>query len=535
MAMTPYKSLLSKVIQWTSLGGLLVAFLLLAPTLVYSQNDQLKRDTQRCVRGVYLLAPYLREQLLAGSVPVVPPPESGAFYCLFDARGQPISLSSNDIPACMASLTTAERCTGDGHIHIKEALLGADNQLLGTLTAVHRPAPLAVSLLKQLVGPFTFLLLFLIGNGVLTIWVFYRLVLTPIAQLIHADRRGLAGREAEVLVPSAAIPADELGHIMRSRNTLLKRMREYQQLIQEKNAVLEAQRAELMRWSRELEERISLKKQELREAQGQLVQNEKLASLGQLAAGIAHEINNPLATIAGYAEDLREQAADEQLASLEGFEDYPHGLQVIEDQVYRCKKIVQNLLNFARKSNLSIELVDVAELAVQTIPLVEHRRAETGCQIASNIDSVPAIATCGDSLQQVLVNLLQNAIDAAGKGGKVSIDVHLVQGEVEIEVRDNGPGIPEAIHAKIFDPFFTTKAVGTGTGLGLSICYGIVTDLKGQLSFDTVEGQGTTFCLRLPDYHRPRAPEPVEAEPHETTISFKQLRLSKSLPRSLQH
>ncbi len=528
-AMSPYKSLLSKVILWTSCGGVLIAFLLLGPTLVYAQRDQLRQDTERCFRGVYLVAPYVRDQLAAGQTPQLPPSEPGAgvHYALFDGSGQLVRFSGGERPDCLRDLRAAERCADQGHIHIKESLRAADQRLLGTLMAFHRPAPLLVSVAKGLIGPFTFILLFLIGNGMLTIWVFYRLVLTPIAQLIHADRRGLAGRGAEVLVPDSAIPQNELGHIMRSRNTLLRRMREYQQLIQEKNAVLEAQRAELMRWSRELEERISLKKRELREAQRQLVQNEKLASVGQLAAGIAHEINNPLATIAGYAEDLREQAEGE-LKEVAGCEDLPHGLQVIEDQVYRCKKIVQNLLNFARKSTLRIEEVDVGELVVQTVPLVEIRRSEKGCSISSEVEEVPTIATCADSLQQVLVNLLQNAIDAAGEGGEVTISARGVEGEVELEVRDNGPGIPEDIHDRIFDPFFTTKAVGTGTGLGLSICYGIVTDLKGHLSFATVPGRGSTFSVRIPDYHQSRHPEPVEAEPHDTTISFKRLDLDLS-------
>jgi len=242
----------------------------------------------------------------------------------------------------------------------------------------------------------------------------------------------------------------------------------------------------------------------------QLIRSERLASLGTLVAGVAHEINNPLGIIAGYTEALRERAADPRLAAVAEFEDFPEYLQTIHHEIFRCKSILQSLLEFARPSGGTFRDIDVNELIKEVLLLLQHRTARLQHHIDLRLTrEVPKIHADAGSLRQVLMNLLLNAISFTPEGGSITIttaadDAPARSGpgdgarRVRLTVRDTGAGIAAELIGKIFDPFFTTKPVGEGTGLGLTISHRIIEEHGGSIDVESTPGQGTVFTIALP-------------------------------------
>ena len=225
--------------------------------------------------------------------------------------------------------------------------------------------------------------------------------------------------------------------------------------------------------------------------ENQLSQAEKLSSIGLFAAGVAHEVNTPLAGISSYAQML--------LEDLPGDDPRRELLEKIEKQSFRASEIINNLLNFARISDTDFQEVNVNSLMLETLSLLDHSFKNIGIEVKLDLDpGLPATIGNSGRLQQVFMNLFLNARDAMPGGGEVAVlsatrDSHLL-----IEIRDTGGGIsPDAIK-KIYDPFFTTKTVGRGTGLGLSVTYGIIQEHSGRIMVESREGEGTTFTLQLP-------------------------------------
>jgi len=238
----------------------------------------------------------------------------------------------------------------------------------------------------------------------------------------------------------------------------------------------------------------------------QVVETGKLASIDELAAGIAHEINNPVAIMieeAGWVEDL---LAEEEFKDGENLDEFKRALQQIRTQGKRCKEITHKLLSFARKTDSRIQDVQLNDLIEDLIALSAQRAKLSNVEIHSNLqENLPTVRASQSELQQVLLNLINNALDAMEKiGGNLRISTRIQEDSIIIgdhlliEVADDGPGIPAANLAKIFDPFFTTKPVGKGTGLGLSICYGIIKKMGGSIEARSVIGGGTTFAVKLP-------------------------------------
>jgi len=232
----------------------------------------------------------------------------------------------------------------------------------------------------------------------------------------------------------------------------------------------------------------------------QMVETGKLASVGELAAGIAHEINNPVAIMveeAGWIGDLLE---DDDWGTPENLQEFQRALQQIKTQGDRCKQITHKLLSFARKTDERTQEVDARALVEETVAVSAQRAKYANVEMSTVFEpDLPTIRGSLSELQQVLLNLINNALDAMGKtGGTLEIAVRRVAGDLWIHVTDSGPGIPEANLERIFDPFFTTKPVGKGTGLGLSICYGIVTRMGGEIDALSEIGSGTEFRIRLP-------------------------------------
>ncbi|HSE27574.1 MAG TPA: ATP-binding protein [Gemmatimonadales bacterium] len=237
---------------------------------------------------------------------------------------------------------------------------------------------------------------------------------------------------------------------------------------------------------------------EWRSAQESILQSEKLAAIGQLAAGVMHEINNPLATISACVAALEGRIDEAGPALQPALREY---LEIVEKEVQRCTRIVDQLLDFSRPTGSAKVPVAVNALVEDTLFLLKHhkrfRRVAVTRALAADL---PPVRGNAEQLIQVLMALLLNAADAVEHGGTLTVRTGLAPrpDEVIVAVEDTGPGIPPAELSKIFEPFFTTKPQGRGTGLGLSICYGIIEDHRGRIEVDSQVGRGSTFQVFLP-------------------------------------
>jgi signal transduction histidine kinase len=238
---------------------------------------------------------------------------------------------------------------------------------------------------------------------------------------------------------------------------------------------------------------------ELVETQAQLVQSAKLASIGQLAAGLAHEINNPIGIILGFAQLIAQRTQDEKIKSF---------AVASEREAVRLRRIVSDLLGFARQAASEMARVDLRQIIDQTLQLVEYQLGQDNIQVSRQYTAEPNwVMADSDQLLQVVMNLVQNARQAMPDGGHLTLRTWAGQGIYGFSVADTGTGIrPEFIN-HIFDPFFTTKPVGQGTGLGLSVSYGLVTRLGGDIQVGSQVGQGSIFTITLP-----QAAEPAPAD-----------------------
>jgi two-component system NtrC family sensor kinase len=242
----------------------------------------------------------------------------------------------------------------------------------------------------------------------------------------------------------------------------------------------------------------------------QVIEAGRLASVGELAAGIAHEINNPIAIMVEEAGWIGDLLQEEEIKESENVTEFRRALNQIGVQGQRCKEITHKLLSFARRTDPRVREVQLNELVEEVVGVSEQRSRFGNVKVSLHLDpSLPAVAVSPSEMQQVLLNLINNAIDAIGPGGgDVEITTRVDKENVVVDVQDNGQGIPKAIQARIFDPFFTTKPVGKGTGLGLSICYGIVKKLGGDITVNSAVGVGTTFHIHMPIHSSKAAGQP---------------------------
>ncbi|MGC4048203.1 MAG: ATP-binding protein [Paludibaculum sp.] len=236
-----------------------------------------------------------------------------------------------------------------------------------------------------------------------------------------------------------------------------------------------------------------------------LVQADKLSSIGLLAAGVAHEVNTPLAVISTYAQMLAKQVhGDEQKSKL---------LEKIAKQTFRASEIVNSLLNFSRTSTTEYEEMDLNKVIRETLSLMEHQFDKHAIQIEVDLEEgAPLIRGNAGKLQQVFLNLFLNARDAmsnlpTGQARRLSLKTRGEASSIRVEVRDSGAGIPRDLQSRIFDPFFTTKGMQKGTGLGLSVTYGIVEEHGGMIEVESNPGEGALFRLEFPAASR----KPVNA------------------------
>lgn len=226
---------------------------------------------------------------------------------------------------------------------------------------------------------------------------------------------------------------------------------------------------------------------------------EKLAAVGRLAAGIVHEINNPLATIAACAEALEQRIDEGAFEMSDSAADLAEYMGLIKSEAFRCKTITTDLLDFSRIRAGERTAVDAGEVVRSAANLISHQKRGIGISHEIEIEpGLPQVSADGGQIQQAIIALATNSIDAMPTGGTLTFRVFSKGNRVCIEVTDTGAGIPQENMSKIFEPFFTTKEVGKGTGLGLAVCYGIISEHSGRISVRSTVNKGTTFSIFLP-------------------------------------
>ncbi len=222
------------------------------------------------------------------------------------------------------------------------------------------------------------------------------------------------------------------------------------------------------------------------------MRSEKLASIGRLAAGIAHEINNPLTSVLTFSSLLLRKAEEGQRERLE----------IIVKETTRCREIVRELLNFARQSEPRKEPCNINRIIENALSLTKNQLkvSENYVTMVKELGDLPPLQADPDQMLEVFINMIINAIDAMPKGGELRTRTRLLENEKSIEIRviDTGQGIPKENLEKVFDPFFTTKEAGKGTGLGLAVIYGIIEAHNGSIDVESEVGKGTTFIIKLP-------------------------------------
>jgi signal transduction histidine kinase len=320
---------------------------------------------------------------------------------------------------------------------------------------------------------------------------FIRIITKPIRLMVKATDKIAKGElDHHVSIKQQ----DEIGQLAETFNKMVESLKE--------------SRDEVDSYNKMLEGTIQVRTKELEATQAQLVQSEKLSAIGQLAAGVAHELNNPLGGILGYAQFTLEKlkkSSSEKLTKKE-FENYKRYISDIEKQARRCRDIVQNLLRFSRSTKkVEFEEVDLNILIAETCTFIEHQLSMKQIELRLNLDSnLPNVQGNPGQLQQVFTNIILNAMQASPPNtfieveSKFSPPLGQFNGTVELLFSDQGHGIREAEINKIFEPFFTTKEVGKGTGLGLSVSYGIIKEHGGEIKVESQEGLGTTFTIIIP-------------------------------------
>jgi signal transduction histidine kinase len=295
---------------------------------------------------------------------------------------------------------------------------------------------------------------------------------------LMAIAEGLTDREAWSSLVLTPVVMGWVAWASTSLGDLLKRA---SRRLTELNAALQQHQAEL-------EERILERTRQLQESQAMLVQQEKQAAFGLLAAGIAHEVGNPLAAISSLVQLLRRRDIDEQTRER---------LQMVDDQLRRIQRTLRELVDFSRPVALTESVVDVHAAIESALSIAKYYKRKKGKRIVTSYaPGLPSVRLVRDQFVQVILNLVLNAMDATPEGGTIELRTSLVDGWLRIDVRDTGTGIAPEHQQRIFQPYFTTKE--TGTGLGLFVCRNIVEQqLGGRLELTQTSPQGTTFTVRL--------------------------------------
>ncbi len=315
------------------------------------------------------------------------------------------------------------------------------------------------------------------------IWMFVR---RPVKRLAVGMEMVTSGQLDHRL---DAWASDELGHLARSFNIMTEE--------------LGRAREENVAWSQTLEAKVRQKTADLEEAHKQMVRVEKMASLGNLASSVAHELNNPLEGILTFARLLIKRIRKTSLPQ-EQMVSFCDDLRLVADEAQRCGNIVKNLLVFARQGGMAFQTVRIRTVVERCAMLMNHYAEMHNVKVTTSCTEDDEIVCDPGQIQQVLIALMMNAVEAMAPpavpsgGGLLSVEVRREGKNLVFRVKDNGMGMHDDVKAHIFEPFFTTKSEGKGVGLGLAIAYGIIERHQGSIEVQSSQGKGTTFTLRLP-------------------------------------
>jgi two-component system NtrC family sensor kinase len=326
-------------------------------------------------------------------------------------------------------------------------------------------------------------LLAVIGVSLL-IWVFVmRVVGRPIHALRAATDKLKSGDLGYQIAPSSQ---DEIGELAGSFNQMSLQLREANE--------------EITAWAHTLEERVEQKSAELKKAHDQILHVEKMATIGKMAAVVAHEVNNPLAGILTYSKLMRKWV-DRRDFSDEKLKEYEQCLDVIAAESRRCGDLVKNLLTFSRTSPMNLVWADLNQVVSRCTFLIQHQLDHSAVQLQKELATdLPPVHCDPAQIEQVLLALVMNAIDAMPRGGNLWVRTRSLpqSSQIELQVRDDGSGMTEEVRTKLFEPFVTTKPEGKGVGLGLAISRSIIERHHGNIQVESEVGRGTTFYIFLP-------------------------------------
>lgn len=363
--------------------------------------------------------------------------------------------------------------TSSCHVHPKE------QKVLGLIEANLSLAPLDKSIKQQGIAITVYVLIFLFVISLVLCTILWNFVSTPVSLLAQGMSR-VAGGDLDHHVTINT--KDEMGDLARAFNAM--------------TADLKKTKQELVDWGNTLEKKVEEKTAAIQRAQAQLIHSEKLASLGRMAAGVAHEINSPLTGIVTFGHLLQKKFAQ----GTQERED----IDVIIDQANRCSSIIKGLLGFARASAAEKGSSNINDVLNSSLNIVRNKADFFNIKLITDFEAgLSPVKADPSQLQQVFLNMIMNAADAIEGRGAITVTTKNVKDDggrdfIEIEFRDTGPGISDEILAKIFEPFFTTKPVGKGTGLGLAVSHGIIQEHGGSISVKTRAGDGTSFFIKLP-------------------------------------
>lgn len=359
----------------------------------------------------------------------------------------------------------------------------ASQQILGVLDTNVSLAHADTSVSESSWWMLLYTLIAMVGISMLA-WLFvWRLVHDPIRALKSGTERLTEGELGYQIDYQAD---DEAGDLAQSFNQMSLQLR--------------AANEEITAWARTLEERVDEKSAELKRAHDKMLQVEKMASIGKLAAVVAHEVNNPLSGILTYSK-LMKKWLDKRDFNDDRLREFGECLDLVASESRRCGELVKNLLTFSRTGPINLVWANLNNTADRCVKLTQHKLEMAGIQLNLDLDANLPLVHCDPAqIEQVLLALMMNAIDAMPRGGNLWLRTRSLPAskQVELQVRDDGSGIPPEVLSRLFEPFTTTKEIGKGVGLGLAISKSIVDRHSGQIVVESEVGRGTNFYIFLP-------------------------------------
>jgi len=371
-----------------------------------------------------------------------------------------------------------------------------DQKILGVLEADYSLATIDSQIKQRKVATATFGILFTILASVILCIILWIIVISPLLKLTDGMRNVSRG-DLDTRIDIER--KDEIGILSTTFNAMTKEIK--------------TSREKLENWAKELEEEVAKKTEEIRRGQEQYIHTEKLASLGRMAAGVAHEINSPLTGIVTFAHLMLKRLPPDNKMDRED-------LEVIIEQAERCSKIIKGLLGFSRAIPAEKNEMNTNQTIQHAVSMIHNQAKFHNVHIELDLkQTLPVVAADASQIEQVFLNLLINAADAMNDKGTITIKTGETMVDdktyIEVEFTDTGPGIPEENISRLFEPFFTTKPVGKGTGLGLAVSHGIIRKHGGHIIVKSLPGKGSSFFVRLP--LQSEHPEETSDGENETT------------------